>query len=100
MDPSLDDFITYDNQFMLKHNSVFDAEFSLSSPFSENSDTAGVFPPFLPKTIQNLLDPDVESQNRESIFSSLIQKRTQIRKIDFFFNNTNIHRKFQGRIRK
>jgi len=52
------DFITYENQYDFKPQGFLDHDFPLSSPFSENSDSTGVFPAFLPKTIQNLLDPD------------------------------------------
>jgi hypothetical protein len=69
MDPFLDDFITYENQYGYKTQGLLDQDFPLSSPFSEHSDSTGVFPAFMPKTIQNLLDPD-ESQFPQAQFYS------------------------------
>lgn len=58
MDPVFDDFIAYDSHYNRKFENLFDQDFSLSSPFSENSDSTGIFPANMPKTIKNLLDVD------------------------------------------
>lgn len=57
MDPVFDDFIAYDSHYHNKFENLFDQDFS-SSPFSENSDSTGIFPAHMPKTIKNLLDVD------------------------------------------
>ena len=73
MDPFTDNFIDYDCQYEMKHESLFDPEFTMSPPFSEKSEFNGAFGGFFPKTIKNILDPEEEAPRKESGASDMNQ---------------------------
>ena len=73
MDPFADNFIDYDCQYELKHESLFEPEFTMSPPFSENSDINGVFGGFFNKTVKNILDPEEEAPRKQSYASDANQ---------------------------
>jgi len=73
MDPFTDNFIDYDCQYDMKNEGLFEPEFTMSPPFSENSDINGVFGGFFNKTIKNILDPEEEAPRKESFASDANQ---------------------------
>ncbi len=73
MDPFTDNFIDYDCQYDMKHETLFDPEFTMSPPFSEKSEFNGAFGGFFPKTIKNILDPEEEAPRKESDASDMNQ---------------------------
>ncbi len=75
MNSLMDDFINY-NEINPKSQNFLDTEFTLSSPFSENSDSKSMLPAFLPRTIKNFLDPEEELKTNDNIdFSNTESKK-------------------------
>lgn len=57
MDPHLEDFISYEAQYEPGQEGLLDINFSLTSPFSDNSNNQHMFPNFIPDMPSILASP-------------------------------------------
>ena len=58
MNPFSDDFISYENDFVVKQEKISDHDVSLGSPFSVASESTAFYQPFISPVLRSMLDSD------------------------------------------